>query len=52
MTTLAVRDLDDATDRALRLAAAELGICEGEFGRRRSGCHRVRAICARSMVPP
>ena len=34
MTTLTVRNLDDATDRALRLAAAELGISKEEFVRR------------------
>ncbi len=34
MTTLTVRNLDEATDRALRLAAAELGISKEEFVRR------------------
>lgn len=34
MATLTVRNLDDATDRALRLAAAELGISKEEFVRR------------------
>ncbi len=34
MTTLTVRSLDEATDRALRLAAAQLGISKEEFVRR------------------
>ena len=34
MTTLTVRNLDEPTDRALRLAAAELGISKEEFVRR------------------
>ncbi|MCU0755982.1 MAG: hypothetical protein MUE46_12795 [Xanthomonadales bacterium] len=34
MSTLTVRNLDEATDRALRLAAAELGISKEEFVRR------------------
>lgn len=34
MATLTVRNLDEATDRALRLAAAELGISKEEFVRR------------------
>lgn len=34
MATLTVRNLDEATDRALRLAAAELGISKEEYVRR------------------
>jgi plasmid stability protein len=34
VTALTVRNLDEATDRALRLAAAELGISKEEFVRR------------------
>lgn len=45
MATLTVRNLDDATDRALRLAAAELGISKEEFVRR-----SLRKIVGQSMA--
>ena len=46
MTTLTVRNVDDATARALRLAAAQLGISKEEFVRR-----SLRKIAAQSAAP-